>query len=242
MKATYLVLITACFVLGFSAIVQAKSTEGMRLYVSAKTVSDAETSIASEKTEAENIKKLISDVEKKLAEYEKAPAGEDKELRQKLLAELQYYKMAGGGAALHGPGVVITVDDATREPFGDWEDPNNLLIHDWDILRIISELNKSGAEAISVNGHRVYNASAIICTGYTVKINGLFEARPFLIRAVGDAANMSAALVGPDGYGTELKSYGIIFRLEVENDISIPACEEEQKFVYSRKVKEGEQL
>jgi uncharacterized protein YlxW (UPF0749 family) len=129
-------------------------------------------------------------------------------------------EMANGLTDVHGPGVIVTVDDATRDLFEN-EDINNVLVHDSDILIIINDLRRNGAEAISVNGQRIIDKSSISCSGYTIRINGVTYARPFEIRAIGDAKRMASALVSPEGYGTSLKQWGIQFEVAVSDDITI---------------------
>jgi len=109
-----------------------------------------------------------------------------------------------------------------------------------DILTVINELNRSGAEVLSVNGQRVANTTSISCSGYTIRINGQFFARPFEIRAIGDSKRMAAALIGPDGYGTLLKDYGVVFKITISDDLTISKYPEEQTYKYMTKVKEGE--
>jgi uncharacterized protein YlxW (UPF0749 family) len=147
--------------------------------------------------------------------------------------------MISGNTPVHGEGVVVLVDDGTRALY-EGEDPNAVLVHDMDILTIINELNRSGAEVLSVNGQRILNDTSISCSGYTIRINEQFFARPFEIRAIGDSKRMAAALIGPEGYGTLLQDYGVIFRLTIRDDLTIPKYSESQNYHYMTKVKEEE--
>jgi Uncharacterized protein conserved in bacteria len=147
--------------------------------------------------------------------------------------------LISGSTDVHGEGVIVFIDDGTRD-LTEGEDPNVVLVHDMDILTIINDLNNSGAEVISVNGQRITNTTSISCSGYTIRINDQFFARPFEIKAIGDSKRMAAILVGPEGYGTLLKDYGVIFKLKIKDDIKISKYPEEQTFNYLTKVKEGE--
>jgi uncharacterized protein YlxW (UPF0749 family) len=208
---------------GFSIIAQAKSTNGMNLFVSAKTLNDLEVSIASEQSEIDNIRKRTEEAGLKLEEYVRLMADADTDLRESLLAELSLYKALTASTELRGPGVRVTLDDSA-EDIPPWADINAFIVHDTDILRIISDLSKGGAEAISINGHRIYSGSTIYCNGYTVRINDMPETRPFVIEAIGDSARLSAAMIGPNSYGVQLREYyGLIFRVQVEPEITLPA-------------------
>ncbi|HWQ77728.1 MAG TPA: DUF881 domain-containing protein [Anaerovoracaceae bacterium] len=228
-----------CLVVGCTLILQARLTNGQQLYVSAKTLTDYETSIKTETEDMERINELIAETQQKLTEYETLANSGDEELKNRLLEELDYYKLISGNTEVRGEGVIVTVDDGTRELF-EGEDPNTVLVHDMDILTIINELNRSGAEVLAVNKQRILNDSSISCSGYTIRINDQFFARPFEIRAIGDSKRMAAALIGPDGYGTLLQEYGVIFKVSIRNELTIPKYTDNQSFKYMTNAKEGE--
>lgn len=228
-----------CVAIGLLIVVQSKVTNGQQLYVSAKAITDYKTTITSELEDKDRIEQLIAEADKKLQEYQILANSEDSNLRNKMLEERDYFKMVSGEAAVHGEGIVVFVDDGTRDLY-EGEDPNAVLVHDMDILTIINDLNRSGAEVLSVNGQRITNNTSISCSGYTIRINDQFFARPFEIRAIGDSKRMAAALLGPDGYGSLLRDYGVIFKMTIKEDIKISQYPEEQTFKYMTKVKEEE--
>lgn len=247
MKFRVILLFAFCLLLGLSMIVLAKMSNGQRLYVSPKVLDDYRITIEGELKEIENLEALIADTQDKLDEYnEKAAANEDitQELERKLFSELETFGMASGAVSTQGPGVEVLIDDGTRD-LEYWENPNDILVHDSDLLLIINELKAAGAEMISVNGQRLVDGSSISCSGYTVRINGQFYARPFIIRAIGDGSRMSAALIGPGGYGTLLKDWGLVFKVTIKDDIVIPEYAEDRIYKYmsiasAETLKEGE--
>ncbi len=237
MKLRALAFFVICLLIGFSIIMQARATNGQQLYVSAKAITDYETTILSETEDMERIGQLITETGKKLQEYEALVDSEDNELQDKLLEEMNYYKLISGNTAVQGEGVVVFIDDGTRDLY-EGEDPNSVLVHDMDILTIINELNRSGAEVLAVNGQRILNDTSISCSGYTIRINEQFFARPFEIRAIGDSRRMAASLIGPEGYGTLLQDYGVIFKVTIKDDLFIPKYSESQSYRYMTKAKE----
>ena len=239
MKLRAIFFFVICVVVGLLIVVQSKVTNGQQLYVSAKAITDYKTTITSEVQDKERIEQLIVEAGNKLQEYQILADSEDSNLRNKMMEERDYYELIGGETSVHGEGVDVFVDDGTRD-LTEGEDPNAVLVHDMDILTIINDLNRSGAEVLSVNGQRITNNSSITCSGYTIRINDQFFARPFEIRAIGDSKRMAAALLGPDGYGTLLRDYGVIFKMTIKEDIKIPRYTEEQTFEYMSKVKEEE--
>lgn len=230
-----------CFVVGLGIACQTKVSDGDRLYVSSKTIDDYKTTIASEKTEIDKIKDLVAETQSKINEYEAMDAqqGADTTFHSNLKSDVLRYKIASGDQAVRGPGVEVTIDDGTRDLFYG-EDINNLLVHDMDIVMIINELNRSGAEAVSVNGQRITPTTSVMCSGYTVRINGEVYARPFKIKAIGDGKRMAAALVDPTGYGSSLKNWGVQFKVKLSDDIFIDAVSQEAVFKYMTKL-QGEE-
>lgn len=237
MKLKTLGFFVFCLLVGFSVIIQARVTNGQQLYVSAKTITDYQTTIKTETQDMERINRLIAETGEKLKEYEALAYSGDSELKDRLLEELDYYRLISGTTDVRGEGVIVYVDDGTRELY-EGEDPNSVLVHDIDILTIINELNRSGAEALSVNKQRVLNDTSISCSGYTIRINDQFFARPFEIRAIGDSKRMAAALIGPEGYGTLLQDYGVIFKVSIRDDLTIPRYMETMSYEYMTNAKE----
>ncbi len=192
MKLRILGFFAICAVVGFSIIVQARVTNGQQLYVSAKAIEDYKTTIQTETEDKERIEQLIAETGKKLQEYEKLAGNEDNELNDKLLEEREYYKLISGETVVHGEGVVVYVDDGTRDLY-EGEDPNAVLVHDIDILTIINELNRSGAEVLSVNGQRIrtippYPAPVIRSASTSNFLQDPLGSEPSEIEAVGGLA------------------------------------------------------
>jgi uncharacterized protein YlxW (UPF0749 family) len=238
MKRSYIMILIFCFLLAFSGVVLARMTNGQHLYVSPKVIDDYRVTIKGERKDMEKQKVLVDEARAKVSQYEALLAADQdvsREVKKQTEEDLALYKIASGDFDVRGPGVTVYIDDSKRN-LEDWETPNDILVHDSDLLLIIDELNASGAEAVSVNGQRITDLSSIACSGYTVRINGQFFARPFEIQAIGDGSRMSAALVGPGGYGTILKDWGLIFKVNVEDDILIPAYTEDHSYKYMKAV------
>ena len=228
-----------CVAVGFSIVAQANGTGGTNLFVSKKTLSDLEISIESERANLDSIAKRMDEAGKKLKEYEREDVEAEKEFYAALVADTALYRALTAASRVRGPGVSVTLDDSPNE-IPAWADANAFIVHDSDILRIISDLSKGGAEAISINGHRIYSGSTVYCNGYTVRVNGLPEARPFLIEAIGDPANLSAVMIGPSSYGLMLRDYyGLVFKVQVEENIELPGhMAGLASFKYARRVQD----
>ena len=123
--------------------------------------------------------------------------------------EINMLKAYAGDTALHGPGVIVTVDDS-KKVSKPGENQNLYLIHDDDLLRIINELRASGAEGIAINEERLIAVSEIRCAGPTLSVNNNRFAPPYVIRAIGDPKSLETALKMRGGVIETLKFWGRI--------------------------------
>ena len=124
-------------------------------------------------------------------------------------------------AAIAGPGIEVDIADSAK-PLGKGENPNIAIVHNEDLLKIVNELRASGAEAISVNDQRLVETSEITCAGPTILVNKSRLVPPFVIRAIGDAGTMSAALRLRGGVVEYLQFYGIQVNISEKPDVQVP--------------------
>lgn len=104
---------------------------------------------------------------------------------------------------VEGPGVLVTLKDSVKPVQGMGSDQ---AIHDFDLLRVVNELWNAGAEAISVNGHRVATGTSFRCVGSVIMVDNIRVAPPLQIRAIGDAQTLVGALGLPLGVLSEIRS------------------------------------
>jgi uncharacterized protein YlxW (UPF0749 family) len=234
MKLRIILVFILCIFIGSSTIALARMANERHLFVSPRVLEDYRTNIEGEHREIERINTAIEEKGQELEELirlREEDEGLAEEIEAKLFNELSIYSMASGYIDIEGPGIDIIIDDGTRE-LEPWENPNDILVHDLDLLMIINELLEAGAEAISLNGQRILDSSSITCSGYTVRVNDQFFGKPFRIRAIGDGSRMSAALIGPGGYGAFLKDWGLIFKVSIVDSIKISAIRNERGHKY----------
>ncbi len=229
-----LVMLLICVLIGTFLVIQVRADNSGNMYVSATAIDEYQAQIESEKASIENIKLQIEEAKLQLSEYEESIKEKDNAtIKGKLQNELTGYLDMSCAEAVHGAGVKILVDDGTRALY-EGEDINDLIVHDLDILLIVNELKRCKAEAIAVNGHRITPYTSIVCSGYTIRMDGMVYARPFEITAIGDSKRISSAFLAPEGYGTLLMDWGVIFSIESLEDIEIPAYTGEMKFKYAK--------
>lgn len=218
--------------LGFILILQFKNVDKDYEFVTIKTMSELQNLVDKEREEIRNLEELITLKEKRLKEYEEAQ-NEEGSIIEVLQEEIQLMKMAGGFTDVEGPGVMILLSDSNRE-LREGEDPNNVIIHDGDVLAIINELKYAGAEAIAVGGgQRLMSTSEIFCTADTLMINGHYYGQPFRIKAIGNPRTLVAAINAPGSYASFLRDvYGIGVELEVSPRIRISRYMGDIEFKY----------
>jgi uncharacterized protein YlxW (UPF0749 family) len=156
----------------------------------------------------------------------------DSKLNADLQEELRKSNMAAGLIPVHGPGIIVTLNDSPRS-VQPGDDPNALLVHDEDILKIVNEMRASGAEAICVNNERITSMSEIRCAGTTILVNWNKIAPPFVIKAIGNQQLLESGLSIRGGQLENLQSYGLQTQLARNDKIEIPAFTGVLKFQYT---------
>jgi len=130
-----------------------------------------------------------------------------------LAAELSRLELAAGTVPVTGPGLVLTVDDAAAgvglknlnvDPLA-VTGPDLTKVFDTDLQIIVNGLWQAGAEAISVNGHRLTTRTAIRSAGEAIFVNYQALTRPYVITAIGDPGSLSADFAAGAG-GSHLQS------------------------------------
>lgn len=209
----------ACVVLGFMLSMQyrvqreaalANLSRVQRAEELAKQLAEAERERDALKAEIGELRRQQLVAAKAQAEY------------QALAEQLELAHIHAGLLPLVGPGVVVTMADSTR-PVTPGENPNNLIIHDEDVLRVINELLAVRAEAIAINGQRVTSRTEIRCTGPVVTINGVRTAPPLNIVAIGNPDELERAITMKGGIAESLRFWGVQITVKKETQVRVPA-------------------
>lgn len=141
-----------------------------------------------------------------------------------------------GLTEVKGPGIIIKLDD-NREVDVETTlvNPNLLIVHEGDLLQIINELFNAGADAISINGKRIVNTTAILCDGNIIRINDEMVGVPIEIKAIGYPENLYYALNRTQGYLDVMKRDGVIVSTEKKEEITIPKYEGVYQYEYIKR-------
>ena len=134
--------------------------------------------------------------------------------KQKKLKKLNTYL---GLTDVQGEGVIITLQDNTSSILGTAED----LVHDEDLRRLINEIKNHNPEAISINGQRIVQTTAINCAGALTQINNEPVGSPFVIKVIGDKNTLYNNLLRPGSWLKTLEEAGLVKKIEKSDSITI---------------------
>ena len=131
-----------------------------------------------------------------------------------------------GKTDVEGEGIVIQIIDKGGTQLSD--DVQVESISSTDLLTIINELFSAGAEAISLNGHRITAMSAIYEIGTEfLKVNGDKISSPYVINAIGNSDYLKSAVSGKGGGVDDLKELGHETSVDTSKKIRIDKYEKD---------------
>lgn len=138
-----------------------------------------------------------------------------------LSARLERLGVLTGADLVTGPGVKVVVDDAPGA-VGPVEQ-----VLDEDLQKLVNALWASGAEAISINGQRLSNLSAIRSAGQAITVNFVSLQRPYTVLAIGNPDTMPARFVETE-HGQDWLDLRAVNRLQFtmtsEESLRLPAA------------------
>ncbi|MDI3327464.1 MAG: DUF881 domain-containing protein [Alicyclobacillaceae bacterium] len=149
----------------------------------------------------------IRDLQGQIEGYEKS-LNDEMESVAPLRKQLETCEIISGAVPVHGPGVVVTIDDH-HGPVPAGVDARYAIVHDFDIRRVVNELFAAGAEAVSVNGQRIAMRTGVVCIGPTIRVGGARLVPPFTIEAIGDPGRLQEQLNRPGGILDVLRSRSV---------------------------------
>lgn len=171
--------------------------------------------------------------------------------QQGLATQVQELSLLTGSAAVTGPGVTLTIDDATSVTDGSGsgaggaddtaagaagsggsagdtttaQDQGTVMGRDLQI--VVNGLWQSGAEAIAVNGQRLTARSAIRFAGAAILVDYRPLTRPYVVAAIGSTDGLQTAFAASSA-GAYLRSlgsnYGIQSSVTGSSALTLPAA------------------
>jgi len=146
-----------------------------------------------------------------------------------LSLELERIRLLAGFTEVRGPGIVLTLND--KPDYAILKDSDASLVHDGDIRHALDLLRNAGVAALSVNDLRITNVSYIRCIGSTIRCNQYRMLPPFVIKALGDPAQLAEAIAGDPMFSMrQLPDIGLVVKVETVEEVVIPAFAESDRF------------
>ena len=142
----------------------------------------------------------------------------------------------GGQTAVHGPGLLVVLDDAPESTLTQGVDPNQLVVHQSDLQSVVNALWAGGAEAMSIAGSRVVATSAVRCVGNTLLLNGEVFSPPYRVMAIGPSTTMGAALdrsPGVDTFKQAAGYWGLGYTVASLDEVTVPAYQGTMELQYA---------
>jgi len=121
----------------------------------------------------------------------------DQETLGEAVALKQTLQAYVGELNIEGEGVFLSLKDQNFVPSE--ENVNAYIVHDYHIQLVINELYSAGAEAIAINGQRIYASSHVVCVGPVISVDGKSYPAPFEIEAIGDKETLMNSLTLAQG-------------------------------------------
>lgn len=150
----------------------------------------------------------------------------DKENNHAVLVEkARDLRLLLGDVPSKGAGVKVTLEDADYDP--SVQNPNDYIVHESHVLRVINELKIAGSQGMTINGQRIDSNSYIKCTGPVIMVDGRTFPAPFVIEAVGDPKVLTPALQLKGSVIDGLLLDNIVVTLEEMKEIQLPAIRDE---------------
>ncbi len=212
-------------IIGFVLSMQARQIKDTASTVPKQRIEELSVRLVQLEEERNSLKNQLQMIEKDSAAQSAA-----KEITEEL-------KIRACLVPLEGPGLIVKMDDSTKEA-KTGENPNLYLIHDDDILRVINELRAAGAEAISINNQRLVDTSEIRCAGPTLSVNNVRSSAPYEIHAIGDRKTLENAIKMRGGVAETLKVWGIHLEVEVSNTVYVPPYKGAHNHIFGHVVEE----
>lgn len=227
--AVTIVIFIVCIVLVSIMLIQFRTIEQTDLTeIENMRESELRTALAEWKTKYEEVYLQLSDINKKIEEYDKTI--EDNEAASELIdEELKESNIQVGKTNVYGEGVIITLSDGERTVTSE------------HLLDLVNELRYAGAEAISINEERVLSTTDIIDMAdfSYIMVNLKRIEGPYIIKAIGNKEQLSSILnLKGSGFIARANANGINASSKIENKVEIPKYNGEFEIKYMQELTE----
>lgn len=144
-------------------------------------------------------------------------------------------RQIAGLTALSGPGVVLHLQDrkvANKGSAGPLLTAG--VVHDYDLLHVVNELQAAQAEGIAVNGVRLTGYTPIRCVGPTIYVGSQGIQHPYRVAAIGNPGALVKALSTRGGLLDSFRAVGPAVRLVRAAQMRLPAATRAPAFRFGK--------
>lgn len=202
------------FNINFGEIIK-KSTQ-----LSAKDYQDAINERNDLYKEISNLRERNEEIQETINKYKYDDKKQEKVL-DTMKEQLNHYGMITGLTKVEGPGILLEINDGNINSETDTAfETKSKIFHDNDMALVLNDLRKAGAEAISINNHRVIPNTGVICNWAFLGFNDdVTEYAPFYIYAIGDPDVLESALLDEGSYIRKLMFRELSVKIEKKDNI-----------------------
>lgn len=213
-----------CFILTVAICIQLKTIENTTTTISQSLKENGlRDEVLRWKERYDNVYEELNQSLKELEEVRKQATQNDTKSSAKQ-EEIKNNNMLLGLSEVKGEGLKIVIADnntGTLKNESEALDLSSQVVHYDDLIEVINALNNAGAEAISINGQRIIQTTAITCEGNVIKINGQKVSSPFTIKAIGSQGLLYGSLTMIGGYLYILDEAGVIVETTQMDNLTV---------------------
>ena len=213
-----------CFILTVAICIQLKTIENTTTTISQSLKENGlRDEVLRWKERYDNVYEELNQSLKELEEVRKQATQNDTKSSAKQ-EEIKNNNMLLGLSEVKGEGLQIVIADnntGTLKNESEALDLSSQVVHYDDLIEVINALNNAGAEAISINGQRIIQTTAITCEGNVIKINGQRVSSPFTIKAIGSQGLLYGSLTMIGGYLYILDEAGVIVETTQMDNLTV---------------------
>lgn len=234
MKKTAITLGTVCLILTAAIFIQIKTVKSITNEegISLNDNAELKDEVLKWRQSYKDVYKQLEEAEKRLEET-RTQVATSSEVDIEVENQIKKNNAILGLTEVKGSGIIIKLDDNREVNAEEVIDISAYLVHDTDLIHIINELFNAGADAVSVNGKRIVNTTAIFCDGNIIRLNEEIVGVPIEIKAIGFPERLYYdAALRQGSYLRLMASDGIIVEVQKSDDITIPKYEGVYQYKY----------
>lgn len=237
MKKVAITLGSVCLILTIAIFIQIKTVASItnEQGISLNDNAELKDEVLKWRQAYKDIYKQLEDAEERL-ELARTQTSTASEVDTDVKNQIKNNNKLLGLSEVSGKGIIIRLDDNREVNADEVLNISSYLVHDNDLIHIVNELFNAGADAVSINGKRIVQTTAIVCDGNIIRVNDEIVGVPIEIKAIGYPERLyyNVAL-RQGGYLRLMARDGVIVEVEKSDDIKIPKYEGVFKYQYISK-------